>query len=255
MRTTHKRTDGSAGVARDVEAIFSAELPIATSNTAFCVSWARNPQQKWIVRFKEKVSKLEDFVPILDRFETPDSSILGHLEFSPPIEISHRVSGSERLRDWALIELDESKFPLSLGLLRTTLPSSRDLDRNFGIVINATWMSQDTVIIGPNISPESELWNTKDVFKYGKKTTEYTFRFANGVKPILRYPLKGGPILISSEWCIIGDKEKVFAADGDSGSCVFDRYGSIGGMITSGLKRDTGNEGFDVMYAAPWNGC
>lgn len=42
-----------------------------------------------------------------------------------------------------------------------------------------------------------------------------------------------------------------FSAPGDSGACVFDLSGRIGGMITTGLKAKDNPAGMDVTYATP----
>lgn len=111
-------------------------------------------------------------------------------------------------------------------------------------------LNAPTITIGPNTIPRGELENTEFLVKYGNETN-YRLGNSNGIKSVLRYPSPNGKDYMSSEWCVIGSgpHDGTFAAKGDSGSCVLDLRGRIGGMITSGLegRRET----CDTTYVTP----
>lgn len=85
-------------------------------------------------------------------------------------------------------------------------------------------------------------------------TTGLSVGVANEAKSVKRNTI-GDLIFESEEWCILGAKWRsgsgrgLFSEGGDSGSCLWDMEGRIGGMLTSGL--DGGNGCLDVSYATP----
>ncbi|KAH7216865.1 uncharacterized protein BKA55DRAFT_717775 [Fusarium redolens] len=203
--------------------------------------------------------------PRIDQFDQKGCAILGHVVFSPPIELcSQRL----RLRDWALIELSQDIFTTKLSELRNKVPVTQKLSLMLGEVkelLATTALRLDftyslEVAIGPRMVPESDLEDALSrtptegkgliVIKHGFKTG-FTIGRANGIRSVIRYASEAVGEVISSEWCIIGI-DKAFSEKGDSGACIFDLEGRIGGMITAGLEAENITRGgYDVTYAAP----
>ncbi|KAJ4003297.1 hypothetical protein NW752_012243 [Fusarium irregulare] len=103
-----------------------------------------------------------------------------------------------------------------------------------------------TIDIGPDTIPDEEIGLTEFVMKYGA-VTHYTLGKANAVKSVVRQATPDGQCHHSTEWGIVGIG-KAFSEPGDSGSCVFNRHGQIGGMLTGGLGDD---ERCDITYVTP----
>lgn len=206
----------------------------------------------------------------IPEWDNPSSRILGHTAFSPAYSLGP-IPGSkeERLRDWALIELHQDKHATPL----TSLPNRVYLGpggqafikkralkwtriRRFqayydehGVTLSGT--IPETEMRGPcpsSIDDETGIF----VIKYGP-ASELTTGISNRIKSLTRWPCPGGGEYRSEEWCIVGhgrgDDRVAFSADGDSGSCVFDIQGRVGGMLTGGLGRE--DFGHDVSYVTP----
>lgn len=92
------------------------------------------------------------------------------------------------------------------------------------------------------------------VAKHGMRTG-FTVGFATGIKSLTRQPTDDQEFQ-SEEWCIIGQKQyehgcrEDFSDKGDSGSCVWDLEGRIGGMLFGG-NGSARNGAFDISYATP----
>ncbi|KAF9778096.1 hypothetical protein IL306_004259 [Fusarium sp. DS 682] len=213
--------------------------------------------------FLQKQSLYRSCQPHIDQLENGVSAVLGRVEFSPPIELY-----SGRIRDWALVELSQDSFTTNLIELRNKIPVTQELRTAVCRIDGAKTRSGmslrfDTdleVVIGPRIIPESDLEDTSPrnihgdrglvVMKHGK-TTKHTIGLGSGIQSVIRRPFEDGEDMISREWCVIG-LDGAFSARGDSGACVCDLEGRIGGMLTGGLKsRDNPNSGNDVTYVTP----
>ncbi|KAF5257252.1 hypothetical protein FOXYS1_12230 [Fusarium oxysporum] len=194
------------------------------------------------------------------------SVVLGRVEFSPPMEL---CSQGLKLRDWALVELSQDSFTTNLGQLRNKVPVTRKLQDMLTDILGPMTKSGRSldfddsleVAIGPHIIPESDVEDATPrnlrgdkglvVMKHGLKTG-FTIGLANGIHSVIRHASGVAGDVISSEWCIIGIDAKAFSDTGDSGACVFDLEGRIGGMITAGLEASHSPLGeHDVTYATP----
>jgi hypothetical protein len=207
----------------------------------------------------QKRSLLESCQPRIEQLQDYGSFTLGRVEFSPPIQVY-----SDRVRDWALVELSQESFTTRLGDLTNKVPVTQQLrdafDKYSGTVSQGTLLPVAASLeatIGPHIIPEAELENTAAsgliVIKYGCKSG-LTFGLSNGIRSIVRRPAGPGPAgaMVSNEWCIIGVNSQIpFSKGGDSGACVFDLTGRIGGIMTAGLKKENNPDGVDVTYATP----
>ncbi|KPM41028.1 hypothetical protein AK830_g5560 [Neonectria ditissima] len=200
--------------------------------------------------------------------------IIGHVVFSPAFGLGKSNSGQLRLRDWALIEVHPGKHAMDLDLLHNEVMvdswSANKLQRiqmNEAPSITASVASELVIdrkvrLHGTISEPEMKRPSTCDhadnptimVAKFGAKT-HFTVGFTNAIKSVTRRPRENLE-LISEELCILGCKRssengrECFSARGDSGACVWDVQGRIGGIVTGG----GGNEhagSHDVTYATP----
>ncbi|KAF5704145.1 hypothetical protein FMUND_12688 [Fusarium mundagurra] len=201
---------------------------------------------------------LQSCQPYIDQFSNDVCPVLGRVEFSPPIEL---CSQHDRLKDWALVELSQDSFTTKLSKLRNKIPVTHQLQFMVKHVpvsparrpLRLDFSHSHELAIGPLPIPEPELKAASPpgelfVVKHGK-TTGFTVGRANGIHSLIRHANDVIGDVTSSEWCIIGDN--AFSDDGDSGACVFDLEGRIGGIITSGLKAENNPLGkHDVTYAS-----
>ncbi|KAF5631931.1 hypothetical protein F25303_9580 [Fusarium sp. NRRL 25303] len=198
-------------------------------------------------------SLLQSCEPYMNQFDNNVCPVLGRVEFSPRIKLCSQQH--KRLRDWALVELAQDNFTTSLSELRNKIPVTLGLqlmiERVPGDAIEMVnrlhFGSSLELAIGPIPIPERE--GTEPnlfVMKHGG-STGFTIGLANGIHPVIRR-ISG----VSTEWCIIGMNGEAFTATGDTGACVFDLKGRIGGMIASGLEAGKSPFGrHDVTYAMP----
>ncbi|EEU41586.1 uncharacterized protein NECHADRAFT_87804 [Fusarium vanettenii 77-13-4] len=213
----------------------------------------------------------------LSALEEPSNRTIGHVLFSPKISEGRSPSGEKRCRDWALVELNQEKHVSVLATLTnrvfcgmtgkndTWRVTKAELegcnpaqhynlqfdDQTHTVELRGT-VTKDTVATLPTES--ASLQDPALVVALYGSTTGLSVGVANEVKSVKRN-LIGGTTFVSEEWCILGVKWRsgsgrgVFSERGDSGSCVWDMDGRIGGMLTGGL--DGGNGSFDVSYATP----
>ncbi|KAL6355068.1 hypothetical protein LRP88_11545 [Fusarium phalaenopsidis] len=230
--------------------------------------------QPWVSQAaidQEKAEKaaLETMRENLIKWDDPSMRVFGHLEFSPPFSLGpiQGVDNKGRLRDWALIELHQDKYASPLLSLSNLMPigwSAKNQvkqDREgWKNIIQLMDFKGDTVQLRGTI-PESEMMSPQSstpsdeaalfVMKYGR-TTGFRTGVTSKVRSLVRMP--PGFKDESEEWCILGCGKafayQCFSAKGDSGSCVFDLQGRVGGMLTGGGGIGEYG-GFDVSYATP----
>ncbi|KAF5989514.1 hypothetical protein FBULB1_800 [Fusarium bulbicola] len=198
-------------------------------------------------------SVLQYCEPYLNQFDDEVCAVLGRVEFSPSVELS----SNGRLKDWALVKLEQDSFTTKLTELRNKIPVTTTL-RNLVDDVPVLparrplrlRFSSNEVAIGPALILESEQDDPGLVVLKHGKTTGFAVGRANGVHSVTRHVDTVGEVK-SSEWCIIGMDDKAFSAGGDSGAVVFDLEGRVGGMITSGLEAGENPSGkHDVTYAS-----
>lgn len=214
----------------------------------------------------------------LETLNDPAIRIIGHVLFAPAFGIGATQRGSQRLRDWALIDLHQDKHNTNLDRLQNRAMITRWVEEDLRNTVRAEFGESvgheleidgsQTVRLTGTIT-EEEIYTTRlqresqsldakaiMVLKYGRKTG-LTVGLANQVKSVLRFPREDDPNgQLSEEWCIVGSKKSrwnpdcTFSEPGDSGACVWDIRGRIGGMITSGLGHEL-RKTLDVTYATP----
>ncbi|KAL5480626.1 hypothetical protein ACEPAI_1897 [Sanghuangporus weigelae] len=221
-----------------------------------------------LAEVKEAMEALNIFYEdVSTRWASPDKRVLGHVIYSPPIELGF---GTEQCtQDFAVIEIDLSKIDAT----------------NFkeGNVIDPGTKIQPGVftrMMYPNLQnahtleyPEDRLLKLKGtipdedmrhppaldqngepclmVVKHGN-TTGLTVGRANDIRSCVRNYYEDGTTDFSMEWAILpfDHKSGAFSAPGDSGAVVADGSGRIGGIITSGAGWMPAK---DITYATSIN--
>ena len=203
-----------------------------------------------------------------------DARIIGHVVFAPPFQV--RPLGLPYLpdrhnaycTDYALIELYQSKHETPLADITnevfvgdqwgTKLEQAYAMGPAFrGQEIPST----TTIRLRGTISPE-EMYNPP-LFDRGDSSTilvakvggrsGLTLGFSSIFKSVKREIIDGEE-MDTEEWAIVGvrrNKELTrtpFSTAGDSGACVFDPKGRIGGILTGGVGVDGG---WDTTYVTP----
>ncbi|EWZ37540.1 hypothetical protein FOZG_09529 [Fusarium oxysporum Fo47] len=204
----------------------------------------------------------------LEALSEPATRIIGHLLYSPSHASSEANSGNPRLRDWALIQVHQNKHSTRLTALQNQVRvgPTHDLTHKLFSAAMAekinchSWLplnpGREPASLLRQTIPETEMFRPTEetgsldapaivVVLYGA-TSGLCIGLANEVKSITRKPVDGY-WYESEEWCLIGQRltfdcrRDHFSRNGDSGSCIFDDRGRIGGMVTGGLS-----EGHDV---------
>ncbi|KAI9155750.1 hypothetical protein HJFPF1_08339 [Paramyrothecium foliicola] len=234
-----------------------------------------------IVGSEKSARSAQDVLRLLRAVDDPLKRIIGHVQFCAPYstlrtEADRRHGWGQWLRDWAFIELDQTKHKSELSGVKNTI-RPRELPRLLDDVgkvfagepdvqLHIVDMVQRLASSGPirlqGVLHESSLRNTRSVDesgepvltsgddeflmvgKFGMKSG-LTFGFSNGVKSVIRRR-PGGNEVDSEEWYIVGWKSHAFSDNGDSGSAVWDMTGRVAGLITSGLGNGLTP---DVTYA------
>jgi hypothetical protein len=219
---------------------------------------------------REAVESLNTFHQyVLKHWATSESRILGHVIFSPPINVG--VGTGQYTEDFAIIEIDSSKIDASnfkgnvihLGtqisfIEFTSLmsPNARDAhcfeypdDR----LLEISGTIPDEEMRRPTTLDEDGVPCLK-VIKRGN-STGVTVGRANDVFSYARnYENDDGRPKTSKGWAILpfGKNYGPFSEKGDSGSVIVDGCGRIGGLLTSGAgARATRSS--DITYATPIN--
>ncbi|GJC89372.1 hypothetical protein ColLi_12210 [Colletotrichum liriopes] len=170
------------------------------------------------------------------------------------------------LTDWALISLDAQRHQESLLNLRNRVHVGNiSLQEMFmeqqRMVPFAQPDADGTITLANNVIPVSEMehpttLNVEDeatmiVGKRGRGSG-LTWGLSSGIRSVIRCPSSLSHEVYSDEWCIVGADGllgSAFSTGGDSGACVWDVQGRIGGMITGGNSAN--GAAMDVTYATP----
>ncbi|KAM5351921.1 hypothetical protein ACJ41O_004644 [Fusarium nematophilum] len=231
-------------------------------------------------RYKQVKSSLETLrLAKRDLDELSDATrIFGHVIYAPGLGTNCTDTNGDRLRDWALIELHVGEhttppddicnqvFIGNASKAEEQVKRARDVEGFRQLTYPAFDTETSTVFLRGTLIPEAEMRKPSEgamslgddpailVAKYGS-STGFTLGLATSIKSVTREPINGIDFL-SEEWCIIGQKRnrqgrrEDFSYFGDSGSCVWDMDGRIGGMLTGGNGSGS-NGAFDTSYATP----
>jgi len=221
--------------------------------------------QAEIERLKTEHSVLKDFeTGRLLEWKPRENRVIGELIYAPAT-----VNGDGECHDYAVIALDETKFPGFFGNFmeltgRTSLGESSDYDvagTNRAFVRKAKAegynITQDRTLLLANSLPESELSSMLDttVLKCGL-TSGWTRGRLNDVCSVKQdcYKTPDGSetyFVESVLMVIVGENGLRFSQRGDSGSAVVDKQGHLLGMILSGTAGRIGEQELDLTYAMP----
>ncbi|RBA18073.1 hypothetical protein FPRO05_11091 [Fusarium proliferatum] len=234
-----------------------------------------NEKQHQTDVLRSKLPRWKEAKRHLEALTEPAARIIGHVFYSPHHAGSTANSGAPRLRDWALIQLHQNKHSTPLAHLQNRMRVGRT-DEFHDKLSNAAAVEKmpsypqlpldpgrETASLLQQTIPEEEMFSPREeaaslddpailVFLYGA-SSELSIGLANKVKSVLREPADNFSYL-TEEWCIIGQRFRndayrvPFSAKGDSGSCLVDNLGRVGGVLTGGGGL---HDGFDVSYAAP----
>ncbi|KAI0184673.1 hypothetical protein EV127DRAFT_412940 [Xylaria flabelliformis] len=145
--------------------------------------------------------------------------VIGHVAFYPSFKVSARTPGY--LTDWALIELDDHKYPK--GFINKVV-----IDRYEGGVMLPCGLLE----LQPRKIQDDTI--TKKSFQVAKRgaASKLTFGMTSAIEAVVREPKDDGNHYICWELLIVpyGGKGH-FSKRGDSGSCVFDESGDVIGMV------------------------
>lgn len=239
-------------------------------------SMPENIKRTAIQEHRDSLQPLERADRDLGEYDDPAKRIIGHVIYAPRFSIGTTDTNGPRLRDWALIELHAEKFTTPLSNLYNQVfigntESARmrviqaHVAEGFTKTMKMIFNSRSHTIWLQGTLPETEMTKPFEearslgdpailVATHGR-TTGFTVGLATGIKSLTRQPIDGYEFQ-SEEWCIIGQKRDQqgrrvdFSWNGDSGSCVWDLEGRVGGMLTGG--NGSGSTGaFDISYATP----
>ncbi|KAI0973709.1 hypothetical protein F4678DRAFT_459198 [Xylaria arbuscula] len=143
---------------------------------------------------------------------------IGHLAYHPSYEVSSLQPGY--LKDWALVELDPTKF--LKGPENKVFIGTRDVDFQ---------TKDENGFLDLFLGDEEAFAKGVIVGKRGS-ATGLTFGRISGIEAVLRTPGLVGKDTSTFEMLIVPEKGyKKFSERGDSGSPIFDCFGQIIGML------------------------
>ncbi|KDQ61352.1 hypothetical protein JAAARDRAFT_30774 [Jaapia argillacea MUCL 33604] len=200
------------------------------------------------------------------RWANPDERVLGHVIYSPPIEMG--VGTAQYTQDFAVIDIDLSKidnknFKGNVIDLGTMIPLYDFIRKMFLNLRNADTFvyPHDRLLRLQGTIPDEEMCRPLAVDQNGKaclmvlkhgSATGLTIGRSNDIRSCVRNYYEDGITGLSMEWAILAfdNKSGAFSAPGDSGAVVADAKGRMGGIITSGAGKQ---EEKDITYATSTN--
>ncbi|KAI0032653.1 hypothetical protein K488DRAFT_49424 [Vararia minispora EC-137] len=216
--------------------------------------------QGQLAEANEAIEALEKFYATVKKdWGSAKNRIIGHIRRSPPVAFNVQPGGFTS--DWAVIELDGSRFKNYKGSfigLETKIGRDdftlkmypRDDGRpSFkypaGRLLPIRGMISEELMRAPDML-DHDNEPCLIVIKSGN-ATGVTIGRATGIESFVR-DLDTGET--SMEWAVYNydNKSGVFSAPGDSGSLVVDGLGRMGGMLNGGSGK---TESSDITYVTP----
>lgn len=253
------------------EASFTKTLANIKMNNADLAALAHKVKHSTKLDSETKLERLDSIntqvhnsQQMLDEFEsrkTVDSREFGRVVYARGMDVHTTF-----LTDWALVSLDPEGHQESIVNLRNRVYvgniNLREMFMEQQRMVSFAQPDVDGVItLAKDILPVSEMehptaLNTEDeptliVGKSGHGSG-LTWGLSNGVKSLVRHPSSQHYDVYSDEWCIVGADGllgSAFSTGRDSGACVWDVQGRIGGMNTAGNSANA--VAMDVTYATP----
>lgn len=221
---------------------------------------AKANNEKRLSDLRASLDSTRAFRQRLQAVADPQARIFGHLLYARGLELRE----NRWMSDWALIELHQDRHEQSLASLKNVIdiPQGPNAEICNHVVVHyghlkeqlphprALQLVDDLIPLSEMNDPEyTNLANDPSILvgKQGAKTG-VTWGWSNSARSITRHP-SGREELISEEWCIVPVHDsRAFSQPGDSGSCVWDLDGRIGGILTGGSGNGVT---VDVTYATP----
>ena len=226
------------------------------------------------------ISQQQDYEKLLKELASFDSELsrtIGHVWFAPAYgyrQLDYPVHPDQphqnrHFRDWALFELDPRKHQRPLDEIANRVfvgdgwrikvkYALQKAQRFRGLVQHGTTLALRGIIPVEEVyNPPLENDENDPVIAVAKvgRSSGLTIGFGSMYKSVKREILDG-QTQYTEEWCITGVrlfKDQVgispFSAKGDSGACVFDLQGRIGGLVTGGASGN--DKTLDTTYVAP----
>ncbi|KDQ64793.1 hypothetical protein JAAARDRAFT_238133 [Jaapia argillacea MUCL 33604] len=223
----------------------------------------RKEAQDELAKVNRAIKTLNKFYEdVSTRWAIPDERVLGHVIYSPPVEMG--VGTAQDTMDFAVIDIDLSKIDAS-----NFEGNVIDLGTKFHPVVFTRMMYSNLQNAHTFEYPEDRFLRLRDtipdedmcrpptldqncepclmVVKQGN-TTSLTVGRANNIRSCVHNYYEDGASNLSREWAILpfDDESGPFSAPGDSRAVVADGRGRIGGIITSGAGR---MDDKDITYA------
>ncbi|KAI0106192.1 hypothetical protein GGR51DRAFT_548822 [Nemania sp. FL0031] len=182
-----------------------------------------------LATLKENLARYALTLKILEKYDERKDRQIGHLAFLQSFTLSLRQLGY--FRDWALIELDLSKFPRA--------PDNKVVLNLPGEVANPIGLPFPEKKL---VLPNADITSPKFVVKRGA-TTGLTVGEMSAIEAVVRRPGHGeDKDVFTWELLIIpgsgprgkGNVADRFSQEGDSGSAIFDASGTIVGIVVAG---------------------
>jgi hypothetical protein len=187
------------------------------------------------------MTSLTEVVNVKDEAKGLLERTLGHVAFSPPLDIHPK---NRFLRDWALVELltsqfdkpPENKVYIGADGVRAGTVCHKSLPKE-ETVISRSLDTQGFLRIQGALR-ERDQRQAFRVYKSGM-STGLTHGVVGEIEAILRTPNKKGEQKISWSLLVVSyphetEQNKSFSRPGDSGSCVFDHSGRVVGILDAG---------------------
>ncbi|KAI1324739.1 hypothetical protein F5Y16DRAFT_380250 [Xylariaceae sp. FL0255] len=202
-----------------------------------------------------RIKHIQRVVDALKCISKKEERIIGHLVLHPPLEVKSQPPGIGYLRDWALVKMDEAKYPngfknqVYIPPYSPVFPMCSLEQAGF---LQLVPQDEDKTTVKNRSSEasisESERKQLKenDTYKQAvaKKgaTTDLTLGVRSSIEAVVREPGQDGKLdhtwkLLVLPW----HDSSHFTKPGDSGSAVFDTSGQVIGMVvgrTSVMKND-----------------
>lgn len=220
-----------------------------------------NRRKRQLEDAKRKLEDLNTFSKDVSiHWATAESRILGHVIFSPPIDVIDQYT-----EDFAIIEVDASKVDTSnfkgnvidlgtdMGVGESTMMMDPTFKYPFDRLLRLNGTISDEEMRHPTMVDRSGN-QVLIVMKHGNNT-DLTIGHANDFCSYVRWDVNEPQT--SKQWAIFpfdksGNSQKghsgPFSGKGDSGSVVVDARGRVGGLITGGAGS---SESLDITYATP----
>lgn len=232
-------------------------------------------------RLNFRVSELKDYEKLSNELKSCGpalSQIIGHVWFAPsyePRQLGYPVHPNQprhnqHASDWALFEIDPRKHERPLGEITNCVFVGHEWTRKVTSALRearefrSLVTDVETTLALQGTIPSEELLNpplknnandpTIAVAKVGR-SSGLTVGFGSMCKSVKR-EIFDKKFYYTEQWCIIEDRRSKdqldktpFSASGDSGACVFDLQGRIGGLLTGGISGDEGAQ--DTTYVTP----